>query len=692
MGATLTTTQSSGNILIAFTATFIPSVASRLWKMLCFAFHTCSSKRGAQGTIYHQRQVVLGNSSSADAGTFSLLVLLWVWRRLQAKTLVRLLPLLIFGILFIVGFTLTGGYSSQISSVAGDEVLINGENCSIFSPPSTDDANFTGTIAHNTWIANKMDDAANYVQQYYAHQGANVFDCNRFVVQSLPTETSDGNAGCPFANDHMGLNAPQDRRFLWRMVLSCAPLKTDGYTSSHIYNNRTFIGYNYGRRYGPGETLFNYTISVQDVQSQYAQTEHVVQGTNFRVQSSMAMSFNGSLSETFSDFVPDHTIETPDGDIILVFLSGNGVTFAQESDDAWYRATSPYGTEKTLHSATYGNAYTTTEAASPLGCKQQFQWCNSEYGIPKGCGPLTGWLDATAGAYPLFNLSADNFNSPGAPPFDTEPGSRLDWAAGLDTLSGAGIPNLLGGVQLGLSKNQWQLGVTKWWNTTLALHQAGYVDVAVGHNNTDANLQRLVDPPSNEYQRHFCQNQKIRQAGYASFSMFGLLFTYILGALIILMSFALDPIMCCLHRRAKYRQYQYLEWRTNGALQLHRLGQDELGCGKWSGCTDITPVTRPEDRLADLDISDLEYPRLNRELVVVEEEEEVKPEADSHTETVGSDQASAEASENITVQDMDTDHAPGEPQRTSEAEDVDQAQMGLEGPILENAREANSRR
>lgn len=139
------------------------------------------------------------------------------------------------------------------------------------------------------------------------------------------------------------------------------------------------------------------------------------------------------------------------------------------------------------------------------------------------------------------------------------------------------------------------------------------------------------------------------------------------------MSFALDPLMRCLHKRREYRQYQYLEWRTNSALQLQRLAQDELGYGKWIGCTDMVPVTRPEDRLADLDISDLKYPKLNRETVV----EEVKPqETNMQAETVASLHGSAEASDD-TVTNVDAEDASIEPGHTSEA--VDESNSVLEG-------------
>ncbi|KAK8040074.1 hypothetical protein PG993_008485 [Apiospora rasikravindrae] len=332
------------------------------------------------------------------------------------------------------------------------------------------------------------------------------------------------------------------------------------------------------------------------------------------------MSFNGSLVPEASEFVPNGAVESTDGDVLLVFLSGNGVVFTQESNDPWYRATRIGGPLEASQSGGTSNAYLTTEAASPLGCVQQYQWCNSEYPIPQGCGPLSGWSDAMAGAYPLFNLTEGDFKVDDIPSSDTERGTRINWAVHvsdtdklklfdiLQTFGAKALASqtlLTAGVQLGLADDQWQLDVINWWNTALAFHQSIFVETALGLTYRDANFQNLVSPPANDLERQLCQSQ------------------------------------------------------------LHRLAQDELGYGKWSGCTDMVPVTRPEDRLADLDISDLDYPRLNGDAV----ERESKPEADSQTETAGSEQASTHAVENV-MHNLDIELASCEPHRTSDTEDT----------------------
>lgn len=91
---------------------------------------------------------------------------------------------------------------------------------------------------------------------------------------------------------------------------------------------------------------------------------------------------------------------------------------------------------------------------------------------------------------------------------------------------------------------------------------------------------------------------------YTSFSLFGLYFTYITGLLIIVASFALEPVYACLHRRGKkYGQYEYLEWTATETLQLQRLAYQGIKSGTWSGYTDSVPMTKPCEILGDLPAS-----------------------------------------------------------------------------------------
>jgi hypothetical protein len=106
------------------------------------------------------------------------------------------------------------------------------------------------------------------------------------------------------------------------------------------------------------------------------------------------------------------------------------------------------------------------------------------------------------------------------------------------------------------------------------------------------------------------QQQKIRSTAYLSFSLFGLLFIFIFGGLLILVSFALDPLLSTLQRRYRFKSYQQLEWRTNDALQLQRLAYEEIGAGTWHNAAEIVPLTQQGEYLPPLDITDPEHPKL----------------------------------------------------------------------------------
>lgn len=90
------------------------------------------------------------------------------------------------------------------------------------------------------------------------------------------------------------------------------------------------------------------------------------------------------------------------------------------------------------------------------------------------------------------------------------------------------------------------------------------------------------------------------------------MFAYTLGCLIVITSYSLEPILACLHRRRKYRQYAYLEWVTNETLQLHRVAHERPNevVRTWSRCTGWVPTTAPGVLLSSLDISNLKHPRL----------------------------------------------------------------------------------
>ncbi len=128
--------------------------------------------------------------------------------------------------------------------------------------------------------------------------------------------------------------------------------------------------------------------------------------------------------------------------------------------------------------------------------------------------------------------------------------------------------------------------------------------------------------------------QKIRSTAYASLSVFGLYFTLILGLLIIMTSYLLEPLAGFLFKRKRYNRYAHLEWTTNGTLQLQRLAHEAIGFGVWSRCTNLVPATEADELLGCLDITDMEHPVLHQNCSAnpaqsVDQRAELKPEDDN---------------------------------------------------------------
>ncbi|KAI0543447.1 hypothetical protein F4679DRAFT_577625 [Xylaria curta] len=521
MGSTLTLKRRDADLLIAFTAFFIAFVASRTWKILCFGFHRSFSTSTPQSIIYHQRQAILRNSSSPENGMDLLFRQLWSGRY---KGRDRLYSLLIasIAVLSITAFTITGGFSARISTGVGGEVLIRSTNCGTLHPNFS---NIDSYYASLPYVAEVFSNAANYAQQCYSSNN-NTLECNRFMKPRL-NRIVDLEEGCPFSNiicrnksrnilldtgyvdshEFFGLNAPRDQRVLWKNVLHCAPLATAEFTEVIPPDNATL--YYYG-----SHDPIPYLYKADSVESQYER------------------------------ILADHNIH-------VILLSGNGVLFPEPTADEWYRvATTPSNIR-----------YLPSEPASALGCADQHQFCNGALKGTTGCGPLASLRDAIREAVSFFNTSypelANGITSGSAEASEL---ARFVYMAsrffGLDkTITGIvthlgssailSQRTLIQGDQGPLPSNQWQLDVNHLWDITLAVMQASFIDTAYGQMDSSI-LQSWISftsPALNEP----CNSQAciIRSTAYGSFSLFGL----VVGLLIVLVSYLLEPISGYLCKR-----------------------------------------------------------------------------------------------------------------------------------------------
>lgn len=100
--------------------------------------------------------------------------------------------------------------------------------------------------------------------------------------------------------------------------------------------------------------------------------------------------------------------------------------------------------------------------------------------------------------------------------------------------------------------------------------------------------------------------------------------------------------MSCIQTRRGANVYARLEWGTNETLQLQRLAHEELGVGTWEGCAGDVPVTKRGERLAVLDLGDLDHPRLKAPLAVGDGSEG-KEDGGASTEEVSTPDGEAES-------------------------------------------------
>ena len=202
LGKTLTLSRQQGDLLIAFTAFFVAFVGSRFWSIVCLIFHRNYSTIQPRDTLHHQWQVILRNGGSPDTGLLKLVQLLWAWRR-SPWSLIKILPAALTALLCVAAFTLAGGFSSQISSSVGNEVLLDGVNC--------------GTLVSNgsslpvemaSYFAQLVNNAQNYVQQCYSTGSSGLIDCKAFVTERIPLFIND-TAQCPFQTRVCRSNIPR---------------------------------------------------------------------------------------------------------------------------------------------------------------------------------------------------------------------------------------------------------------------------------------------------------------------------------------------------------------------------------------------------------------------------------------------------------------------------------------------------
>lgn len=293
MGSTLTLSREDGNYLISFTAFFIGLVSTRFWRIMCFILHNSFSTSAPRDALYHQQQAILRNSNSVDSGLVTVLQLAWAWRKHTRRAFFRVWPVIATATFFAAAFTIAGGFSSSISTGISNDVLLDGSNCAFVNNENSD---HESQSILTPYIARQANAAANYAQQCYGTNTSGMFNCGTFVKPRIPSSV-DNQTACPFArglcqsdanlrldtgyidsHEHLGLNAPFEERVIFRTVLQCAPLETEGYTSNISISGKNYTTYNYGSLLSGSN--YTYKAINSDTQDELSENEFKLKYAN----------------------------------------------------------------------------------------------------------------------------------------------------------------------------------------------------------------------------------------------------------------------------------------------------------------------------------------------------------------------------------------------------------------------------
>lgn len=258
-GATLTTTRTHGSLLIAFISLFVAIVGTRFWRIGCFTVHCVYSTGAPRDGLYHQRQAILRNAANGTTGLWSFCQILYAWRKTAKNPYRRIIPPIVLASITIIAFALASTFSSRILSADETQVLLAGNGCSKvpLSGYKSDLDMAALLLRYIPHLSGAISSSANYAKQCYSEK-FNEVGCRKFVRRNIHTKANRA-AACPFdpkicksqdsnllidtgfidSREDLGLNTPQDGRFLYRRLLHCAPLMTEGYSRNEtlVYAN-----------------------------------------------------------------------------------------------------------------------------------------------------------------------------------------------------------------------------------------------------------------------------------------------------------------------------------------------------------------------------------------------------------------------------------------------------------------------
>jgi hypothetical protein len=185
------------------------------------------------------------------AAIWQLFLAFWTWRRQRGfKSILLALPVILLALISVMAFAAAGILSARVTTKVSD-VLIKGTACGFWVSPDNLNSDEQDANAQSSYTANYSEDMglASTMATTCQKNSFVASDCVSYAPTTIEwTTTTDG--PCPFGQKicyqnttvrfdsglidttkHLGINAQKQDRLLFRQVVECTPLVSEGYVS-----------------------------------------------------------------------------------------------------------------------------------------------------------------------------------------------------------------------------------------------------------------------------------------------------------------------------------------------------------------------------------------------------------------------------------------------------------------------------
>ncbi|KAF2269673.1 hypothetical protein CC78DRAFT_612033 [Lojkania enalia] len=609
LGATLTLPSRDGTLLIAFVALFVSWAGNQLWSLLTYLTYQLYASNEPQSTFRRQLRLLLRSHIAVTHFLWRVVKTSWVWRRhTRDSESVLGLPLIVMATLHVAAVTLAGIFSSRIMTTTS-EALIRSTCCGFHDLFIFHAQNFTtdeldrASAVHVT--GEKLFEYGNkYVRSCYdpSMPPAPNMDCYPYVRR----QRIQRNANCTFAkgscvspsirldsgylDSHydLGINQPEENRISVRRVLQCSVIGAEKYSTDWInYTDLPEISPSpMDPLIVPGASYKFFSLGMLKSRRMqrpftFIVANHSTISTSYYTQAYSA----SSKGQGFLGFDPIGDLQKDDADVSLRVLQSSA-SYVGPVHDPWFKATRQYP---------HGNNtfYLADDVATVLGCIEQYQFCNATKCTSLGPLPPVGQPVSENQSV----ISVLNYNSIQAATYN------LLWKIMAITRTEYFTMNLQDSLLLArdhllgqstlstqLPDNQWETEVQMVYNMSLSLmtmiasFHADMPDVQITRTKT---LRQYVTRENTSEALNLCSNQKTTTQAYYSFSVFGLIVSFVGGLFVILLSHLIPSRVS--KYRAKYSsqtsalvQARENGWKADDILVLDSIALEAHGVGSWT--------------------------------------------------------------------------------------------------------------